>query len=126
MSRKAIDRYCRTVGKQLICLPETRQELIGGLCQELLELPPEQSESIDKLKTHYGKTSQTAVELQEAVSPGEREIALKRQRRKYLILGLAAMAVIGLLIALVILMSGNLHSIIVVHPAQVVDSDTLT
>ena len=125
MSKRVIDRYCRAVGRQLICLRETRQELIGGLRQELLELPPEQSESFAKLKAHYGKMSQTAVELQEAVSPGEREIALKRQRRKYLIMGLAAAVVIGLLTVLVILLSRNMDSTIVVYPPNVVPPDTL-
>lgn len=119
MSKRVIDRYCRAVGRQLICLRETRQELIEGLRRELLELPPEQSESFAKLKAHYGKISQTAVELQEAVSPGEREIALKRQRRKYLILGLAAAVVIGLLIALLILLSRAMYTVNVVYPAQV-------
>ena len=125
MSKRVIDRYCRAVGRQLICLTETRQELIEGMRQELLELPLEQSESFAKLTIHYGKISQTAVEIQEAVSPGEREIALKRQRRKYLILGLAAAVVIGLLIALLILLSKIMDSTIIVYPPNVVSPDTL-
>ena len=44
MSKKVIERYCKAVGRQLICLPDTRRELLKGLRTELGELPPEHTE----------------------------------------------------------------------------------
>lgn len=102
MSQQVIDRYCKIVGKQLICLPETRQELLEGLRAELAELPPDQSESLAGLEVHYGKASQTAVELQEAITPGERAMALTRQRRRHFLFGVLGVALILLLTAFII------------------------
>lgn len=82
MSNKAIDRYCKKVGRQLICFRETKEELIRGLREELDELPPEKSDSIRNLEKHYGKILRTACELQEGVPPNERYMALKYRQRK--------------------------------------------
>lgn len=104
MSRKIIARYCKEVGRLLICLPETRQALLKGLQTELKELPLEYTESHDKLEAHYGKLPQTVLDLQEAVSAGERAIALKQQHRRYLLIGIIAAALILLLVVFIVLL----------------------
>ena len=104
MRQRIISRYCKAVGRQLICLPETRQELLKGLWAELEELPPEHTESFKKLEVCYGKIPQTALELQEAVSAGERAMALERQRRRRLMTSLAAGLLILLLAMFIFLM----------------------
>lgn len=103
MSRKTIDRYCKAVGRQLICFSGTRQELLKGLRAELEELPPEHTESLEKLEVHYEDFLQTAEELQEAVSPEERTMALKRQRCRHLLIGIAAGGFILVLLAYIML-----------------------
>ena len=102
MSKKVIERYCKAVGRQLICLPDTRRELLKGLRTELDELPPEHTDCMAALETHYGKASQTAVEFQEAVSAGERAMALEHRRRRCLLFGGVAVILFLLLVAYII------------------------
>lgn len=83
MKFNAINRYCRRVGRELLCLLETKKELLAGLKEELDALPPEDTSSVRKLEARYGKTITVAVELQEAVSAKERSIALFRERRTF-------------------------------------------
>ena len=115
MSRKAIDKYCKAVGRQLICLSGTRQELMKGLRAELEELPPKQTENLEKLEVHYGRLSQTAMELQEAVSAGERAIALEHRRHGSLLLGGLAVILFLLLVAYIILNYYAAPSVIIVN-----------
>ena len=103
MSKKAIERYCKAVGRELICLPDTRRELLKGLRTELDELPPGHTDCMAALETHYGKASQTAVEFQEAVSAGERAMALEHCRRRFLLFGGVAVILFLLLVAYIIL-----------------------
>lgn len=98
MSQKVIDRYCRAVSRQLICLPGTRKELLNGLRRELEELPLEYTQSMEKLEIHYGKSTQTAVALQEVISPDERAMALKHRHRRLWITWIVA-GILGLLFA---------------------------
>lgn len=102
MRQKIISRYCKAVGRQLICLPETRQELLKGLRVELEELPLEHTESLKKLEVCYGKIPQTALELQEAVSAGERTMALEHRRHRFLLLGGLAITLFLLLVTYII------------------------
>lgn len=116
MSRKTIDKYCKAVGRQLICLAGTRQELLKGLRAELEELPPKQTESLEKLEVHCGKPPHMAEELQEAVSPEERVIALERQRRRRLLIGIAAGALILLLAVYIVLLLKSWPAYFVTDP----------
>ena len=116
MSQKIISRYCKAVGKQLICLPETRQELLKGLRMELEELPPVHTDSFNRLEVCYGKIPQTVLELQEAVSAGERSMVLKKQRWKLLLLGCVAVVLFLLLVTNIIIYYCNGPSYIVTNP----------
>lgn len=81
MRRNSIRRYCRRVGRELICLPMTKQELLEGLNAELSALPPEETRSLRKIEAKYGEISAVAAELQEAVDFNERTAVLLRQQR---------------------------------------------
>lgn len=116
MSRKIIARYCKTVGRQLICLPETRRELLKGLRAELNELPPEHTDFMAKLESHYGKASQTAAEFQEAVSTGERTMALEHHRRRFLLLGGLAVILFLLLVTYIVFSCNTAPKFIVIDP----------
>lgn len=98
MRTNAIRRYCKEVNRQLICLPKTRQELMSGLCAELEELPSEQTETLDRLENCFGELSQTVLELQDAVPAWERTMALRFQRRRRLLAGIATGSFILILI----------------------------
>lgn len=101
MNNKAVDRYCKKVGKLLICSAETRRELLDGLRDELTELPPEKSDSVKKLEIHYGKIPETAINLQDVVSPDERAEALARQRKTKFTVSVAVAAILIILAALI-------------------------
>lgn len=116
MSKKAIERYCTAVGRQLICLPDTRRELLKGLRTELGELPPEHTESLEKLEVHYENPQQTAEELQEAVSPEERAMALKHRHRRFLLLGGLAVILFLLLAVYIIFNYYTAPKYIVIDP----------
>lgn len=115
MSKKVIERYCKAVGRQLICLPDTRRELVKGLRTELGELPPEHTDCMATLETHYGKASQTAVEFQEAVSAGERAMALEHCHRRFLLFGGVAVILFLLLVAYIIFNYYTAPSVIIVN-----------
>lgn len=83
MSRSPIDQYCGRVGKNLLCTPETRKELLSGLREELSTLPPEDVSSIEALERRYGKIQKITIELQEAVPCGESFLVLQQQRRSF-------------------------------------------
>lgn len=116
MSQKIVSRYCKTVGRQLICLPETRQELLRGLRAELEELPPERTESRERLEVYCGKPTQMALELQEAVSDKERAMALKRHRRRCLLIGIVAGILVLLLAVYIILLLVNWPTYFITDP----------
>lgn len=116
MNNNAVDRYCKRVGKLLICSAETRQELLDGLRGELVELPPEQSDSVKKLENCYGKISETAVSLQDAVPPDERASALTLQQKMKITVCAATAAIFILFAAFVCYLEISRPVKIVVHP----------
>ena len=125
MSNKAINRYCKEVGRQLICFRETKEELIRGLREELGELPPEKSDSIRNLEIHYGKIFRTACELQEGVPTHERYAAMKHRQRKRIALYSALFIIILLLSALIYFLSKTYTTVNVPFPPDVTSPDIL-
>lgn len=84
---RVIKKYCNQVGRLLRCLPETRKAILHGLNEELQELPPVHTSSIQALEAHYGSILQTADELQDSVPLEEQARHLKTQRFKLAITG---------------------------------------
>lgn len=84
---RVIKKYCNQVGRLLRCLPETRKAILHGLNEELQELPPVRTSSIQALEAHYGSILQTADELQDSVPLEEQARHLKTQRFKLAITG---------------------------------------
>ncbi len=80
MKNKAVNRFCRRVGRHLQCMPATRAALLQGLAEELSELPQEDTASASRLEAQVGKPAAVAAALQESVPPEEQAKAIRRRR----------------------------------------------
>lgn len=118
MKHNSIDQYCRRISKELICLPETKKELLAGLRAELSAFPPEDTVSLKKIEAKYGKTSIVAAELQEAVSRVERSSVLLRQKRHFRRCMIGSVALIVLLLLLILFLLKSMPFTSITWPAE--------
>ncbi len=79
MKNKAVNRFCRRVGRHLQCMPATRAALLQGLAEELSELPQEDTASASRLEAQVGKPAAVAAALQESVPPEEQARVIRRR-----------------------------------------------
>lgn len=86
MNNSTIDRYCRKVGRKLVCSRQSKQALLDGLKQELREAVTPEDCSLGALEEKYGKTDAVAEELQQSISAEERNRASRRERIKWIVL----------------------------------------
>lgn len=86
MNNSTIDRYCRKVGRKLVCSRQSKQALLDGLKQELSETISKDDRSLASLEEKYGKTDAVAEELQQNISAEERNRASRRERIKWITL----------------------------------------
>lgn len=92
----AIKKYCRKVGRYLVCLSKTKKRLLGGLEQELWDLPAKEVNSVSGIEARYGSPQKIARELQETVSVDERSKSLRRRKWEKIIIIAAAIFVVVL------------------------------
>ena len=70
IDKKAVKKYCRGVRANLYCTNRIKQQLIRGLCDELLDYPADNlstEEAYTKLVEEYGAPSKTAADLLSAL-----------------------------------------------------------
>lgn len=86
MNNSTIDRYCRKVGRKLVCSRQSKQALLDGLKQELSETISKDDRSLASLEEKYGKIDTVAEDLQQSISAEERNRASRRERIKWIVL----------------------------------------
>lgn len=86
MNNSTIDRYCRKVGRKLVCSRQSKQALLDGLKQELSETISKDDRSLASLEEKYGKIDTVAEDLQQSISAEERNRASRRERIKWITL----------------------------------------
>lgn len=101
MNNSTIDRYCRKVGRKLVCSRQSKQALLDGLKQELREAVTPEDCSLGSLEKKYGKTDAVAEELQQSISAEERNRASRGKKTKWIVL---VTAIISFLIIAIIVM----------------------
>ena len=101
MNNSTIDRYCRKVGRKLVCSRQSKQALLDGLKQELSEAISKDDCSLASLEEKYGKIDTVAEDLQQSISAEERNRASRGRKIKWIIL---AAAVIVLLVLIILLL----------------------
>lgn len=89
----ALKKYCSKVKKHLICSPSTKDDLIAGLYNELVDASAEQM-SYEELETQFGSPKDLAKELQDSVDEKERNEAKNRQKRIKLALLFSVLALV--------------------------------
>lgn len=95
MNEKIIDRYCRQVGKKLVCSRPRKEELLAGLKQELSEKFSLETVTLHQLVEQIGTPNAVAEQLQATVDAAEREKAQKKRRQIPIIIALAVIAVLS-------------------------------
>ena len=86
MNNSTIDRYCRKVGRKLVCSRQSKQALLDGLKQELSETISKDDRSLASLEEKYGKIDTVAEDLQQSISAEERNRASRRERIQWIVL----------------------------------------
>lgn len=100
MNNSTIDRYCRKVGRKLVCSRQSKQALLDGLKQELREAVSREDCSLGSLEEKYGKTDAVAEELQQSISAEERNRVSRGRKIKWIVL----VTVVIVLLVLIILL----------------------
>ena len=95
MNTKAIEQYCQTIKRKLVCSKKTKETLIGGLRNEIESKALPEKLTIQWLEDEVGNASEVAEELQESVSPDE-----YRQARKSKILMITAIMICSIAVLL--------------------------
>ena len=102
MNNSTIDRYCRKVGRKLVCSRQSKQALLDGLKQELREAVTPEDCSLGALEEKYGKTDAVAEELQQSISAEERNRASRRERMRWITLCVGIILLFVLLIVTIL------------------------
>ena len=100
MNEKIITEYCRQVKKRLICKKETKEKLLMGLKDSLEDIADPSIHAVKDLEAIFGSITQTAEELQNAVTLEEKETEYHRQQRLRILKWILIGAVLGLSILL--------------------------
>lgn len=102
MNNSTIDRYCRKVGRKLVCSRQSKQALLDGLKQELSEAISKDDCSLASLEEKYGKIETVAEDLQQSISTEERNRASRRERMRWITLCVGIILLFVLLIVTIL------------------------
>lgn len=111
MSYSAVNRFCKQVGSRLQCTAKTKEILLRGLSDELLEYSPSEISTLSGIEACVGTVSQVAEELQATVPAEEIRLAQRKHRRRtgLAIGGIVVIALLLLAAALFIFVNGPFY-----------------
>ncbi len=128
MNEKVINRYCKQVGKILLCNKTHKRELLSGLKQELLDKYNAQPISSQQLMDQVGSPDSMAEQFQSTIDTTEYEKAKKQKRREPFILVVIVIIILSALTVGYLIWSENQrldHSSTVIIIEEKDDDDIL-
>lgn len=102
MKARSIHKYCGKVKRHLLCDKRTRQELVDGLLQELLERDFSSDLTYEQLCAELGSPLDMARQLLESVPLEQQEKAARQSKNKRWIIIAICLLIVALVIGVLI------------------------